>query len=832
MVDKLFEKFNFYNNDIKFYQSIADKFSDFDSAFGYIVDLINKDIKSGNINFFIKGINSSNILEKITELLTLLGDLNIELDINDIANLIKKSPELDLMLNKLFKTLEYVSEDDINKITNNEYVKDFLITYAIIKDIYDIDLSMDECAIKSDVTSDHVRDYIHQIMQIPMMPYEQIIENYRRQEELKKQIALGRDILKNTEKLNYLRNLVVNANLRLVVSIAKRFRYLGLEFMDLINEGNIGLMKAAEKYNYKSENQFGTYATWWIRQAIGLSLSKTGNTIVLPRDVSGKIANINRIKRKLALELNKEPTNADIAIYLDVDEKEINEFLDYAQVVTSLDVKVGEDESATLGEFLESNINLEEDFINDVTQNILNDELRALGSDLEFIIRARFGINDPKNPKKEFERNHTLDEVSKMFNVTRERIRQKEAKALRKLSLNPNLRSIANISSEVTSFWDFFPGVNKEKIFKNIKRLSYDYKFALFQMFGYDLDIYNVVKRETRKQGEKAIKLLQKMLESPRNKSVYTLQEKLKGSSKDIELLAQDLQNDSEKAILFQVFGTDLSEIIDEDELDVDVKNKLNILYESLRVNTKMVVPSLYLKEILEATDAEIEFLNKNEDKTTKKYQLLSKIYGLNYNEIHYYEFKDREEYHSYYIYINYLKKQLNSYRIKHKSIDYIHLVDRPLTDILNVSREEITNLINIINIRTKQYICLSKIFGNALLKEDVHYLIKDYPELSLYYNSLFHFRNLILSYRDNISLLDECINSLPVQYRLIISLYLGVIDNIRYDCEDIAIMLNQDEEDVNNKLKMGIYLIEVILEKVKDKSKEKVKVLNLIRGE
>ncbi len=832
MVDKLFEKFNFYNNNIKFYQSIADEFSDFDSAFGYIVDLINKDIKSGNINFFIKDINSSNILEKITELLTLLRDLNIELDINDIVNLIKKSPELDLMLNKLFKTLEYVSEDDINKITNNEYVKDFLITYAIIKDIYDIDLSMNECAIKSDVTSDHVRDYIHQIMQIPMMSYEQIIENYRRQEELKKQIALGRDILKNTEKLNYLRNLVVNANLRLVVSIAKRFRYRGLEFMDLINEGNIGLMKAAEKYNYKSENQFGTYATWWIRQAIGLSLSKTGNTIVLPRDVSGKIANINRIKRKLALELNKEPTNADIAIYLDVDEKEINEFLDYAQVVTSLDVKVGEDESATLGEFLESNINLEEDFINGVTQNILNDELKALGSDLEFIIRARFGINDPKNPKKEFERKHTLDEVSKMFNVTRERIRQKEAKALRKLSLNPNLRSIASISSEVTSFWDFFPGVNKEKIFKNIKRLSYDYKFALFQMFGYDLNSYNVVKKETKKQGEKAIKLLQKMLESPRNKSVYTLQEKLKGSSKDIELLAQDLQNDSEKAILFQVFGADLSEIIDEDELDVDVKNKLNVLYESLKINTKILAPSSYLKEILKATDTEIEYLNKNEDTTTKKYQLLSKIYGLNYKEIHYYEFKDREEYHSYYIYINYLKKQLNSYRIKHKSIDYIHLVDRPLTDILNVSREEITNLINIINIRTKQYICLSKIFGTDLLKEDVHYLIKDYPELSLYYNSLFHFRNLILSYRDNISLLDECINSLPEQYRLIISLYLGVIDNIRYDCENIAIMLEQDEEEVNNKLKMSIYLIEVILEKVKDKSKEKVKVLNLIRGE
>lgn len=830
MVDKLFEKFNFYNNDIKFYQSIADKFSDFDSAFGYIVDLINKDIKSGNINFFIKDINSSNILNKLAELLTLLGDLNIELDINDIANLIKKSPELDLMLNKLFKTLEYVSEDDINKITNNEYVKDFLITYAIIKDIYDIDLSMDECAIKSDVTSDHVRDYIHQIMQIPMMPYEQIIENYRRQEELKKQIALGRDILKNTEKLNYLRNLVVNANLRLVVSIAKRFRYLGLEFMDLINEGNIGLMKAAEKYNYKSENQFGTYATWWIRQAIGLSLSKTGNTIVLPRDVSGKIANINRIKRKLALELNKEPTNADIAIYLDVDEKEINEFLDYAQVVTSLDVKVGEDESATLGEFLESNINLEEDFINDVTQNILNDELRALGSDLEFIIRARFGINDPKNPKKEFERNHTLDEVSKMFNVTRERIRQKEAKALRKLSLNPNLRSIANISSEVTSFWDFFPGVNKEKIFKNIKRLSYDYKFALFQMFGYDLDIYNVVKRETRKQGEKAIKLLQKMLESPRNKSVYTLQEKLKCSSSDINLLIQDFKDDPEKAILFQVFGADLSEIIDEDELDVDVKNKLNVLYESLKINTKILAPSSYLKEILKATDTEIEYLNKNEDKTTKKYQLLSNIYGLNYNEIHYYEFRDNEEYHSYHTYINYLKKQLNSYQIKHKNVEYIHLVDRPLTDILNVSREEITNLINIINISTKQYICLSKIFGTDLLKEDVHYLIKDYPELSLYYNSLFHFRNLILSYRDNISLLDECINSLPEQYRLIISLYLGALDNIRYDCETIAMMLEQDEEEVNNKLKMSIYLIEVILEKVKDKDKEKV--LNLIRGE
>ena len=116
------------------------------------------------------------------------------------------------------------------------------------------------------------------------------------------------------------------------------------------------------------------------------------------------------------------------------------------------------------------------------------------------------------------------------------------------------------------------------------------------------------------------------------------------------------MQNDSEKAILFQVFGADLSEIIDEDELDVDVKNKLNVLYESLKINTKILAPSSYLKEILKATDTEIEFLNKNEDTTTKKYQLLSKIYGLNYNEIHYYEFKDREEYHSYYIYINYIR--------------------------------------------------------------------------------------------------------------------------------------------------------------------------------
>ena len=110
MVDKLFEKFNFYNNDIKFYQSIADKFSDFDSAFGYIVDLINKDIKSGNINFFIKDINSSNILNKLAELLTLLRDLNIKLDINDIANLIKKYPALDLMLNK-YQVDDYEYED-------------------------------------------------------------------------------------------------------------------------------------------------------------------------------------------------------------------------------------------------------------------------------------------------------------------------------------------------------------------------------------------------------------------------------------------------------------------------------------------------------------------------------------------------------------------------------------------------------------------------------------------------------------------------------------------------------------------------------------------------
>lgn len=264
----------------------------------------------------------------------------------------------------------------------------------------------------SDISlDDPVKMYLKDIGEVPLLSADDEIELARRiqegDEEAKKRLS--------------------EANLRLVVSIAKRYVGRGMLFLDLIQEGNIGLMKAVEKFDYQKGFKFSTYATWWIRQAITRAIADQARTIRIPVHMVETINKLTRVSRILLQTLGREPTPAEIAAEMGVSEDRVREIQKIAQDPVSLETPIGEEEDSHLGDFIEDDraITPSDSVSSTMLKETLLTVLNSLTPREEKVLRLRYGVDDG--------RPRTLEEVGKEFNVTRERIRQIEAKALRKL---------------------------------------------------------------------------------------------------------------------------------------------------------------------------------------------------------------------------------------------------------------------------------------------------------------------------------------------------------------------------------------------------------------
>ena len=273
-------------------------------------------------------------------------------------------------------------------------------------------IMLDDDSLTKDLTiNDPVRMYLKEIGQIKLLTLEE-------ESKLADRVAEGDEEAKS---------ILAEANLRLVVSIAKRYVGRGMLFLDLIQEGNIGLMKAVEKFDVSKGYKFSTYATWWIRQAITRAIADQARTIRVPVHMVETINKLARVQRQLTLELNREPSEEELAKKMGMSVDKIHEIYKISQEPVSLETPIGEEDDSHLGDFVpdEHNMSPEEFATNEMLKDEIADVLLTLTEREEKVIRLRFGLEDGKS--------RTLEEVGQMFGVTRERIRQIEAKALRKL---------------------------------------------------------------------------------------------------------------------------------------------------------------------------------------------------------------------------------------------------------------------------------------------------------------------------------------------------------------------------------------------------------------
>ena len=346
--------------------------------------------------------------EKLKELLSLAKKKKNMLEYQEISDFFA---DMQLDSDKFEKILDFLEANNIDvlRITDDDADDDILLE---VDDDDEIEVEKIDLSVPDGVSiEDPVRMYLKEIGKVPLLSAEEEIELAKRMElgdqEAKKRLA--------------------EANLRLVVSIAKRYVGRGMLFLDLIQEGNLGLIKAVEKFDYRKGYKFSTYATWWIRQAITRAIADQAKTIRVPVHMVETINKVVRARRTLTQELGREPSNKEIAEMLGEDEDRVTEIMSFSQDPVSMEAPVGDEDDSHLGDFVQDSnaLSPEENAIAEMRNKQISLAMKDLTDREQEVITLRFGL-DGNQP-------HTLEEVGQMFHVTRERIRQIEAKALRKL---------------------------------------------------------------------------------------------------------------------------------------------------------------------------------------------------------------------------------------------------------------------------------------------------------------------------------------------------------------------------------------------------------------
>jgi RNA polymerase primary sigma factor len=353
--------------------------------------------------------------DKEIKQLIVRGKKDNKINQREIFKLIPDTPANIDVLEHLYNEL---AEAEVEIVEASEPLPADLDEWAVEEEE---ELIPDDKAYMDDIADDSVRLYLREIGKIPLLTAEE-------------ELALAKKVVKGDKRA---KDAMAEANMRLVVSIAKRYVGRGLDLLDLIQEGNTGLLRAVEKFDPERGFKFSTYATWWIRQAITRAIADQARTIRIPVHMVETINKLLRTQRRLTQELNREPTNEEIGAAMEMDVDKVEHIMKIKQDISSLDASVRDDEEdSVLGDFIE-----DEDAktpTESASEQLLKEQVKQILGTLtereQKILKLRFGLEDGKS--------HTLEEVGQEFSVTRERIRQIEAKALAKLRKNKDTRRL------------------------------------------------------------------------------------------------------------------------------------------------------------------------------------------------------------------------------------------------------------------------------------------------------------------------------------------------------------------------------------------------------
>ncbi len=432
IIKRLQENFSFWRKDKNYYETLINKdITNYKIALKVVVNEFKNSYKILEMSWFIELLSGNNLLNKLSFILNKLRKYNIVIDFDYLNKLLKKYSQLDAIFSNLFNGKD-VTYDYLVSLTDDEDVINFLILYTSIKGIYKDELKELD---KSIYSSDSMSYYLKEINQIPMLAKEEVINCFKKMEEIKGKLKNNSDELLEKE-YNYYRDILIEANLRLVVSIAKRYMGRGLDLLDLIQEGNNGLIKAVLKYDYHLGYNFSTYATWWIRQSILSATYKLGRTIKIPNYLYDDINKVNTARYRLSMN-DDEMDIKSIAKEAKLSVKKVEKIVNLPYVTASLDDKLCTDDydDLTLGDCLASKDNTENFVIDNMLGECLNEIIsRILTDKEEFIIRMRFGLVNQEVNNPLFTSSHTLKEIGDVCGLSHESVRVTLSKSLKKLN--------------------------------------------------------------------------------------------------------------------------------------------------------------------------------------------------------------------------------------------------------------------------------------------------------------------------------------------------------------------------------------------------------------